>query len=369
VTLLRRSAALVLGVEGSIVFGGHLLLGRRTWLSSTAVGLLAALADWSAAEELFAPTLSPEEHATLSAELGRLVSEGLIVVAGTPLADLDLHYQREWKWGLAAGLYHFGIKDPAYLGPEAMFAVLNAHGAVEPSPPLYATNHGLPRTPLAPPADDAIAATLARRRSTRAFDPDRPLPLAALRDCLYSALAIVAFGKSGVASEGYLPFKPTPSGGARNPFEAYVVARSVEGLAPGVYHYAGIDHSLGLVRPGPVPPLDGLLGGQAWFAAAGAIVFLVADFKRCWWKYPHPTGFRVVLLEAGHIAQNLLVTAAAHGLAATPTCALSDFAVEELLGLDRVTQAAVHSVALGARAPGPSLADLPEIRPNPLLPR
>src|SRR5262249_39757680 len=156
-------------------------------------------------------------------------------------------------------------------------------------------------------------------------------------------------------------FKPTPSGGARNPFEAYVVARAVEGLAPGVYHYAGIDHSLGLVRPGPVPSFTTLVGGQTWFEDAGAIIFLVADFQRCWWKYPHPTGFRVILLEAGHVAQNLLLAAAHHRLAATPTCALSDRAVEVLLGLDRVTKAAVHSVALGVRAAFPSRADLAEM--------
>ncbi|MGO7624572.1 nitroreductase family protein, partial [Rhizobium ruizarguesonis] len=38
----------------------------------------------------------------------------------------------------------------------------------------------------------------------------------------------------------------------------------------------------------------------------------------------HPTGFRVVLIEAGHIAQNMLLAATASGLVATPTCALND---------------------------------------------
>src|SRR5262249_58469985 len=112
---------------GWMLTAGHILLGRRTWLTSLALGLLAELADWRASEGLSAPTLSPAEHASIAAELGRLVTEGIVVVAGTPLADLDLHYQREWKWGPAAGVYHFGIKDPAYLGPADMFAVLNAH--------------------------------------------------------------------------------------------------------------------------------------------------------------------------------------------------------------------------------------------------
>jgi nitroreductase len=87
------------------------------------------------------------------------------------------------------------------------------------------------------------------------------------------------------------------------------------------------------------------------------------------WKYPHPTGYRVVVLEAGHIAQNLLLAATAHGLAATPTCALGDRAVEELLGLDRLAEAAVHAVALGVRAAQPSVADTGPVVANPRLAR
>src|SRR5262249_36781366 len=92
-------------------------------------------------------------------------------------------------------------------------------------------------------------------------------------------------------------------------------------------------------------------------AGGAAVVFLCAVFERSMYKYPHPTGYRVVLMEAGHIAQNLLLAATAHDLAAAPTCAISDRAVEELLGLDRVGQAALHAVALGARAAQPSPAD------------
>src|SRR4029079_19630742 len=150
----------------------------------------------------------------------------------------------------------------------------------------------------------------------------------------------------------------------RNPFEAYVVVRAVEGLSPGVYHYAGLDNSLAPVGPARVRPLSALVGNQAWFADAGAIVLLVANFDRCAWKYPHPTGFRVVLLEAGHVAQNLLLAATAHGLAAAPTCAISDQIAEELCGLDRIRQAAVHSVALGVRSPHPSSVDLVAMQDN-----
>ena len=55
----------------------------------------------------------------------------------------------------------------------------------------------------------------------------------------------------------------TPSGGARNPYEAYVFARNVEGLEPGIYHYSALEHSLARVSAA-TPALSDLVGGQEW---------------------------------------------------------------------------------------------------------
>ena len=101
--------------------------------------------------------------------------------------------------------------------------------------------------------------------------------------------------------------------------------------------------------------------------AAAAAVLLVASFERTSWKYGHPTGLRALFLEAGHIAQNLLLAATSHGLAATPTAALSDRAIETLLGLDRVRQGAIHAVVVGVRSAAPSGFDFTEVRANPHL--
>jgi nitroreductase len=76
----------------------------------------------------------------------------------------------------------------------------------------------------------------------------------------------------------------------------------------------------------------------------------------------------VVLLEAGHIAQNILLAATARGLASAPTCAITDRVAERLCGLDPVTQAAVYAVAVGPRSALRSRADMTEIAPNPHLP-
>jgi SagB-type dehydrogenase family enzyme len=346
-TRIRRSPALVLTLEGSEVVGFDYLARTRAPLGPRALRLLADLDSWRAPADLF--TGDDDRRATAAALLA-LLDLGFVLVDGTASADLAARLERDWAWGPMAAAFHFGIKDPDYQGPSAAAAILALRVATTPPVPLLASNAGLPTVALSRAPTSPLLDLMHRRRSSRAFDPDRPLPLAALADCLFAGLGVVGWMATGVPGEGLLPLTTTPSGGARNPFEAYVVARAVDGLAPGAYHYDGLAGDLGLLRPG-APSLADLLGGQPWFAAAAAVIFLIAHLERTAWKYLHATGLRVVLIEAGHIAQNLLLAATAHGLAAAPTCALSDRGVEELLGLDRVKHAALHAVALGVRAP------------------
>ncbi|WP_375680037.1 SagB family peptide dehydrogenase (plasmid) [Rhizobium sp. T1470] len=167
-----------------------------------------------------------------------------------------------------------------------------------------------------------------------------------LRDCLFSGIGIVGLARTDL---GELPLKTTPSGGARNPYEAYVLAYNVQDLPNGLYHYSALD---------TLPSAETVLGGQDWFSGASALILLVATFARTAWKYRHPTGFRVVLIEAGHIAQNMLLAATANGLVATPTCALNDNVIETMLDIDPVMRSPIYAVAVGTRSETATIADL-----------
>jgi nitroreductase len=68
------------------------------------------------------------------------------------------------------------------------------------------------------------------------------------------------------------------------------------------------------------------------------------------WKYRHPLSYRMVTLEAGHIAQNLLVAASDLGLAAFPSGAVSDSAVEAALRLGGADIAVLYAVVVGRPA-------------------
>ena len=139
----------------------------------------------------------------------------------------------------------------------------------------------------------------------------------------------------------------TPSGGARNPYEAYVYARSVDGLEPGFYHYSAYDHSLAPLDSQERPLPSSLLNGQDWADEMPCVVFLCALLERTMWKYDDANAYRVVLIEAGHIAQNLMLAATKHGLSACPTAALSHSAINRCIAAERnITHAAIYALTL-----------------------
>lgn len=364
---LRRARTLVLTFAGGAAIGHNFLLRTSAPLGTMSLDLLTLHEDWLESGQMLASLAGRAPPDRLLAEASRLAGIGFLLAEGTPAAAEDQRYEDHWTWGPVAGANHFGFKGVTFAPPVQVATYLSEKADVAPQPPSSLPNEGLRTTQLDNDfPDTGVFQTMRRRRSYRGFADD-PLPLSALRDCLYSAFAIVAFADVPAPGYGRLPLTMTPSGGARNPFEAYVVVRSVEGLEPGVYHYGGLDNTLGLLRRAPVPPIGELVGAQPWFDAAGAAIFLVANFERTAYKYPHPLSYRVVLLEAGHSAQNMLLAATANGLAAAPTAAITDAVVEPLLGLDRVRQAALYVVAVGVSSDRPSEMDLPDVMPNPSL--
>ncbi len=90
-----------------------------------------------------------------------------------------------------------------------------------------------------------------------------------------------------------------------------------------------------------------MLGNQDWVDAMPCIVFLVAYLERTMWKYSDSNAYRVVLIEAGHIGQNIMLAATQAGLSACPTAALAHSRdPKSCLGLTRLTHAPLYALTL-----------------------
>lgn len=216
---------------------------------------------------------------------------------------------------------------------------------------------GYPATPLPPPerCDAALSDVITSRVSARFMTPQQ-LTMPQLSALLHHAYGITRTNEGTAFTR---PFRAAPSGGGLYPLEIYFHTKRVTGLAPGLYHYDPMRNDVRLLREGDQTPLiaEGLVEFQASVAYDCSIMFfLTAIFERSTFKYG-TRGYRFILLEAGHVAQNLNLVATAFGLGCLNVGGYCDRAVDQLLGLDGVSQSTIYMVALSKRLAAPPAAD------------
>lgn len=212
-----------------------------------------------------------------------------------------------------------------------------------PRPQTYKTYPEAPRAALPDPErewDMDISEAIRTRRSRREY-AGGPLPLSALSQLLFAAQSI---------TEPRREFRAAPSAGALYPIEIYPVVHNVDGLEPGVYHYAVADHGLEQLRTDDLRAAMTTAGiGQQMLGQAQVCFALSAIFQRTRWKYRERT-YRYVMLEAGHIGQNIYLAATALGLGACAVGAFLDGKLNGILELDGQEEAVVYVIPVGKLA-------------------
>ncbi len=346
---IKRSDTLVVGFEGDeLVF--HNYLEQRTFSANpVALEIIRRLRGWTDLEAV-ADTLPDYSRESVIRSIRQLIELSAIVVDGSEEAAREEDFALSWLWGPWAAAYHFSTRGGTFLTGEVVEEMLREQVKWNPSPALFTLNGGagLPTSAVPLESYPEPYRTMARRRTNR-FMLDRPITVRQVMDCLRFSMAITAVMEDPEAVD--LPLKMTPSGGARNPYEGYVCARNVEGLEPGTYHYSAMERTLAPVDTGRPPAFDRLMAGQAWASNAAAVIFLAAFFERSMWKYHHAAAYRVAMIEAGHIGQNIMLVATEQGLVANGTGAFAAGLVEETLGLGGFTQSVVYALVLGVPDP------------------
>lgn len=201
---------------------------------------------------------------------------------------------------------------------------------------------------LEPPhlPDASLAHVLRRRVSCRRFAPE-PIERRQLGTLLYGAYGVFDI----VDLWGEFCERPVPSGGGLYPLELYVLCQRVRDLEGGVYHYMPLGHRLEVVRRAALPShlSSEMFLGQPYLVNAAAIIVITAVVQRSLWKY-EDRGYRYIVLEAGHVAQNLNLCAEGMGIASLNLGGFFDEDVMALLKLDQDREIALYGVALGRAA-------------------
>ncbi len=186
-----------------------------------------------------------------------------------------------------------------------------------------------------------ITSLLQNRRSLRKYGKE-PIKLEELAFMLWASQGITA-------KSAHYSFRTSPSGGALYPIETYLSANRVEGLEPGLYHFDPQNFCLDQLSKGDSTKDVAACCLDQNFMVNAAVCFMwTGVLRRCLSKYGN-RGMRYVILDAGHICQNLLTAAEATGNGACPVAAFYDNEMNTLLGLDAAEETAIYAAAVGKK--------------------
>jgi len=225
--------------------------------------------------------------------------------------------------GPAAALYNDGY-DPSTVGE---FSAARGTPAI-----------ALP-TPVPPEAN--LVDCLRARHSFRDF-VGAPGRLQDLSSVLHWSAGLKAEADPSSAPNGRF----VPSAGGLFPLDLYVLVTRCEGLAPGVYLYD--PYRQVLERR---PECDAALVAEntsepELLERAAFTVVIAATIWRSRAKYG-VRAYRYVLMEAGHVAQNLTLVGGALGLRSLAWNGFFDRSFNESLGLDGTDELALYLVTFG----------------------
>lgn len=267
------------------------------------------------------------------------------VAAG--LAMLGAAFFLGTRHGASELSFHWTATDDVQSGPadaviryhefssESRSSVFKRAPGVEwGSPPTFKRYPDVPRVALdrgKPGAfglSDALRAPIARTHRLR---------LAELGELLYLSDGITA-------RRGGNTLRAAPSSGALYPTELYLLARSVEGLPAGLYHYDPEHHRLDVLGGAT----DALGAPQA--DGADAVVVLTAVFRRTGYKYRN-RAYRYAVADAGHLLENLRLAGHNAGLQASLVARFDEALTAKAIGVDGAEEGVLAIMDL-RRAPG-----------------
>lgn len=190
--------------------------------------------------------------------------------------------------------------------------------------------------------EDRFRRLLERRQSRRKYN-QQPLSRDELSFLLYCTQ-----GVKEQVGEGYATRRTVPSAGARHPFETYLAVNRIEGLEPGIYRYLPLEHRM--VFLGEVEDLSRRLTaanlGQGFVGQAACVFIWTCVPYRAEWRYG-THAHKNMLLDAGHICQNLYLGVESLGAG---TCAIGAYdqeMMDELVSVDGKEEYVVYLAPVG----------------------
>lgn len=185
--------------------------------------------------------------------------------------------------------------------------------------------------------EDAI-----RHRESRRDFSRRPLTLEEVSFLLWATQGVREVLDRGSA------LRTVPSAGARHALETHLGVLNVTGLEPGFYRYLPLEHQLLFEYEEPQAPrkLTEATLGQSFVGRAAAVFCWTAVPYRMEWRYGL-AAHKVILLDAGHVCQNLYLACEAIGAGTCAVAAYHQDRMDQLLRVDGRDEFTVYLAPVG----------------------
>lgn len=193
----------------------------------------------------------------------------------------------------------------------------------------------------------SVAEAVKGRRSRREYT-EEPLSLEQLSFLLWCTQGVRSTVKD---DEGRIVrhFRTVPSGGARHPFETYLLVQRVEGLYPGLYRFLPFEHAL--LPLYAVDELSRVLQTLCYgeeFVGRAAVIFAWAAVPyRTEWRYAY-LAHRMIAMEAGHVCQNLYLACESIGVGTCAVLGYDQAGMDALIGVDGQDEFTMYMATVGS---------------------
>jgi len=241
--------------------------------------------------------------------------------------------------------YRYFLKDTVRKTVD--FSITDQSLGVSPPPIEKGYSADAERIDLIPPDEfqtlpsmDLLCA-IANRQSRRQFSKT---PLT------QQELSFLLWATQGVREQSSADHvrRNVPSAGARHALETYLCVLNVEGLDRGFYRYLPLEHQLVIeYRDESAAEKVGWAAFQQnWMSSAATVFLWPAIPYRTEWRYGL-AAHKVILLDAGHVCQNLYLACEA---ISTGTCAVAAYdqeLMDDLLKIDGKDEFVIYLAAVG----------------------
>ena len=186
-----------------------------------------------------------------------------------------------------------------------------------------------------------LTEAIRQRQSYRHFK-DEPLTI--------EELSYLLWATQGVRRQvdSVTTMRTVPSAGARHALETYLFVFHVKGLKEGVYRYLPLDHQL--VEEFKEEELRSKLIDVAFnqfYVGSSAVTFIWSTVPyRMEWRYDL-AAHKVILLDAGHVCQNLYLACEAIGAGTCAIAAYDQEKTDSLLRLDGKDEFVIYMAPVG----------------------